>query len=45
MGSSNVKAIIDSDFIFNEHHIICFAHTIHNTIINTLNKSTINDII
>ena len=39
------KAIKNSDYLFSEHHIICFANTLHNTIINSLNKISELDIL
>ncbi|KAL4487134.1 hypothetical protein ABPG72_001586 [Tetrahymena utriculariae] len=45
MATANVLAIQECDFLNAEHHIICFSHTIHNTVQYTLSKIQLNQLI
>ena len=43
MGSANPLAIRKSDFAFEEHHIICFSHTLHNSITHAIDNNNNNN--
>ena len=44
MASSNVNAIKNCSYMFHEHHVICFSHTVHNSITKANSYSDVNRI-